>query len=105
MGKPNFKMTLAGTLMAAFLVTGCAGGDVSPRAQLAASCQGYASTLANLSFYKEDLSENQVASVDTIRQTVGPICADVSNVDDAEGTLRSVRDQLRQLRQIERDVQ
>jgi len=90
-----------GFVMAIFalgVVAGCASAD--PRMALLKSCDAYASTLSAVSAgaARGRLNEEQIQSVQEIRQIVNPICGSPpSAMDSSELALSTVQSGLEQL--------
>lgn len=86
-------------LAGALIVGGCEG--TSPQSSLGAACQGYASVLASLAHVKDELSDAEIATVDTIRASVNPICSDLDGVTDYRDALVTVRNAVRKLNEVQ----
>ena len=81
------------------IVAGCA--QTTTQTELAAACQGYASLLSTAAINKDQLTDDQIATVNGVRQTINPICTDLTGVEDTETALRSVRSATRKLNRME----
>lgn len=84
------------------LLVGCA--SVPPDAQLAASCQAYATTLSSLAELRMEgsLSSGQIESVNSAVAIVGPICKSPAEAGRAD--LMTVSRMLRNLSEIEQEA-
>lgn len=94
------RLTPAIALAALLGVTaGCA--QQTTQTQLAAACQGYASLLSTAALNKDQLDADQIATVNGVRQTVNPICTNLTGVEDPQTALRTVRNATRKLNRME----
>jgi len=95
-------MKLAPTIALAALLgltAGCA--QTTTQTELAAACQGYASLLSTAAMNKDRLTEGQISTVNGVRQTVNPICTNLTGVEDTQTALRTVRNATRKLNRME----
>lgn len=99
----RFK-ALALALVALLLLAGCATTS-TPETQLASMCRTYAGTLSSLATMRADgeLSEGQIASVESFREVGNRICLDREK--PASGSMvREMADVLRGVNRIEAEV-
>lgn len=92
------KAKLLGCVTAVLVVAAC---GLNPQSQLATACQGYASALSTAALNKDQLTEQQIASVNTTRKAVNPICTDIQGVENYNDALRKVRQATRNLEAME----
>jgi len=87
-------MALAGLVMA-----GCASLPTYD-AKLAASCQAYANTLYSLAAIKDEMTAQQITTVNNARMVLNPICIS-GDYQSAESALSLVEQYLAELNGIE----
>jgi hypothetical protein len=81
------------------IAAGCA--QTTTQTDLATACQGYASALSTAALNKDRLTDQQISTVNSVRQTVNPICTNLTEVEDAQTALSTVRTATRKLNDME----
>lgn len=98
-------MTKLAALLCAGLIALAACQTTAPRpeAQLIASCRAYTETLNALAVMRlrGQLSQDDIISVDIVRQTVNPICGADEPPADPDAALRDVEAGLYRMIEIE----
>lgn len=89
-------------LLLAFVCAACA---LSTEDKIALACQTYASSLATLSMAKAagDLSTDQIAAVNDVREVVNPVCLD-GDWTSADRALADTEAGIAELAAVERNL-
>lgn len=87
------------SLLAALVLAGCASLPTYD-AKLAASCQAYANTLYSLAALKDEMTQQQITTVNNARTVLNPICIS-GDYRDAQSALALVEQYLAELNGIE----
>jgi len=85
--------------LAGLVLVGCASLPTYD-AKLAASCQAYANTLYSLAALKDEMTEQQITTVNNARTVINPICIS-GDYRSAQSALALVEQYLAQLNGIE----
>jgi len=85
--------------VAGLVLAGCAALPTYD-AKLAASCQAYANTLYSLAALKDEMTEQQITTVNNARTVINPICIS-GEYRDPQSALGLVEQHLAQLNGIE----
>lgn len=83
--------------VSALLLSACTTGKFSDEARAASLCQSYASLLSTAALNKDQLSSEEIATVNEVRKVINPICTNLDETEINKSTLAKLRAYTRKL--------